>query len=179
MTDDIIRMTPIGKSKFVYISEPDTQFDTNGIYHCSVEFNKEEAKEETRAIREEIGKVIVEKFRKLKKDLPYRGGDTKRAPLPYKEEDGKIVIKFKSKFKPTIFDKDQNELASDVAVWKDSTMRIKYELSGYDQTIGVGCSLYLLSVQVVDLVKGSSQNGKCPFPKVESVLPAPEKTVAL
>ena len=175
MTNEVIRMTPIGKAKFVYISEPDTQFDSNGIYHCSVEFSKEEAKPEIKAIHEEIAKVIVEKFRKLKKDLPYRGGDTKRAPLPYKEENGKIVIKFKSKFKPTIFDKDQNELASDIAVWKDSTMRIKYKLNGYDQTIGVGCSLYLLSVQVVDLVKGSSQNGECPFPKAESALPAPEE----
>ena len=88
-----------------------------------------------------------------------------------------VTFKFKSKFKPTVFDKDQNELAPDVAVWKDSTMRIKYELSAYDQAIGVGCSLYLLSVQVVDLVKGSSQNGKCSFPKAESSLPAPEKAV--
>ena len=174
MTADIIRMTPIGKSKFVYISEPDTQFDTNGIYHCSVEFNKEDAKPETKAIHDEIAKVIAKKH-KAKPGVK----EIKRAPLPYKEEGGKIVIKFKSKFKPTVFDKDQNELAPDVAVWKDSTMRIKYKLNGYDQTVGVGCSLYLLSVQVVDLVKGSSQNGKCPFPKVESVLPAPEKVVAL
>ena len=30
----------------------------------------------------------------------------KRAQLPYKEEDGKVVIKFKSKFRPKAFDKD-------------------------------------------------------------------------
>ena len=105
MTNEVIRMTPVGKSKFVYISEKDTQFDSNGIYHCSVEFSKEEAKPEIKAIHEEIAKD---------------------------------------------------------------------KLNGYDQTIGVGCSLYLLSVQVVDLVKGSSQNETCPFPKVESALPAPE-----
>ena len=95
MTDDIIRMTPIGKSKFVYISEPDTQFDTNGIYHCSVEFNKEEAKADTKAIHNEIAKVIAAKH-KSKPGIEA----IKRAPLPYKEEGGKILIKFKSKFKP-------------------------------------------------------------------------------
>ena len=99
MTNEVIRMTPIGKSKFVYVSEKDTQFDSNGIYHCSVEFSKEEAKPEIKAIHEEISKVIIEKFRKLKKDLPYRGGDTKRAPLPYKEENGKQSKAQRSKIK--------------------------------------------------------------------------------
>jgi len=173
MTNKIIRMTPIGISKFVYISEPDTQFDSKGIYHCSVAFEKKEGELEKKAINDVIAKKIADIY-KAKPGTK----EIKRASLPFKEEDGKIVIKFKSKFKPTIFDKDQNELAPDVAVWKDSTMRIKYELSSYDQTIGVGCSLYLLSVQVVNLVKGSSQNGKCSFPKVESALPGPEEKVA-
>jgi len=172
MSNEVIRMTPIGTSKFVFISEPDTQFDSRGIYHCSVVFEKKEGEVEKKAINDVISKKIA--------DIHVaRPGtkEVKRAPLPYKEENGKIVIKFKSKFKPTIFDKDQNELAPDVEVWKSSTMRIKYKLNGYDQTVGVGCSLYLLSVQVVDLVKGSSQNGKCSFPKAESSLPAPEKAV--
>ena len=173
MTNKIIRMTPIGTSKFVYANDPDTQFDSKGIYHCSVVFEKKEGEVEKKAINDVIAKKIADiyKARPETKEI-------KRAPVPFKEEDGKIVIKFKSKFKPTIFDKDQNELAPDVAVWKDSTMRIKYELSGYDQAIGVGCSLYLLSVQVVDLVKGSSQNGECPFPKAESALPGPEEKAA-
>ena len=46
MTNKIIRMTPIGISKFVYISEPDTQFDSKGIYHCSVAFEKKEGEAE-------------------------------------------------------------------------------------------------------------------------------------
>lgn len=172
MINKIVRITPVGKSKFVYISEPDTQFDSRGIYHCSVAFEKKEGELEKKAINDVISKKIAEahKARPGTKEV-------KRAPLPFKEEDGKIVIKFKSKFKPTIFDRDQNELSPDIAVWKDSTMRIRYELNGYDQTVGVGCSLYLLSVQVVDLVKGSSQNGKCQFSKVESALPAQEKAV--
>jgi len=170
MNNKIIRMTPIGKAKFVYISEPDTQFDSRGIYHCSVVFEKKEGEVEKKAINDVISKTIADAH-KARPEIK----EVKRAPVPFKEENGKIVIKFKSKFKPKIFDKDQKELAPDVAVWKDSTVRIKYELNGYDQMVGVGCSLYLLSVQVVDLVKGSSQNGECPFPKAESALPAPEE----
>jgi len=41
MNNKIIRMTPIGKAKFVYISEPDTQFDSRGIYHCSTQNSKQ------------------------------------------------------------------------------------------------------------------------------------------
>ena len=36
------RMTPIGPAKFCYVSEKDTQFDSNGIYHVSLELTKVE-----------------------------------------------------------------------------------------------------------------------------------------
>ena len=172
--DNDVRKTCIGKSKYCYISEPDTQFDSRGIFHTSIEFTEAEAKPEIKAIDE----VIAEKIAEIHKAKP-GAKELKRAPVPYKREDGKVVIKFKSQFKPKIFDRNKKPLDPSISVYKDSTMRVMYKLNAYDQTIGVGCSLYLLSVQVVNLVKGSSQNGKCPFPKVESVLPAPEKVVAL
>ena len=56
-------------------------------------------------------------------------------------------------------------------------MRIKYKLNAYDQSIGVGCSLYLLSFQVVKLVEGQSAE-VCPFDPIQdnnvSQLPGPE-----
>ena len=171
-----VRKTCIGKAKFCYISEPDTQFDPKGVYHVSVEFDKTEVEQEIKAIRD----VIAEKVAEVYKAKP-GAKDIKRTPLPYKEEDGKIVMKFKSKFKPKIFDKNKKPLDPSVSVYKDSTMRVMYKLNSYDQTIGLGCSLYLLSVQVKDLVKGTPV-GECPWSSMDldgktSSLPGPEKAV--
>ena len=171
-TSNEYRMTPIGVAKFCYVSEKDTQFDTNGIYHVSLELTKEEAQPEINAIKEVISKKVAEIY-KAKPGTK----EIKRASLPYKEEAGKIVIKFKSKFKPKAWDKEGKELPSSTLVYKGSTMRVKYKLNAYDQSIGVGCSLYLLSFQVVNLVEGVSE-AECPFNPVKennvSRLPGPE-----
>ena len=58
-------------------------------------------------------------------------------------------------------------------------MKVRYKLNPYNLPIGVGCTLYLQDVQIVNLIKGSSQNGASPFKKiegmaVESKLPAKE-----
>ena len=146
------RTTPIGIGKYVYTNDPDTQFHNEGIFHISLELTKEEAQPEIKAINEVISKKIAEIY-KAKPGTK----QIKRAQLPYKEEDGKIVIKFKSKFKPKAFDKKANPLSPDIIVYKGSTMKVRYKLNPYDQSIGVGCSLYLLSFQVDDLVEGQSE----------------------
>ena len=173
-----VRKTCIGKAKFCYISEPDTQFDPKGVYHVSVEFDKTEVEQEIKAIRD----VIAEKVAEVYKAKP-GAKDIKRTPLPYKEEDGKIVIKFKSKFKPKGFDKKNRELPKETIVYKGSTLRVRYKLHTYDQSIGIGCSLYLLSFQVKDLIEGVSEQVSH-FKSLEengskSALPGPEKVVAL
>ena len=169
-------MTPIGMTKFVYVSEADKQFDSEGIFHVSLVLTKEEAQPEIKAINEEISKKIAEIY-KAKPGTK----QIKRAQLPYKEEDGKVVIKFKSKFRPKAFDKDNKAIPPTTLVYKGSTMRVKYKLNAYDQSIGVGCSLYLLSFQVAKLVEGVSEV-ESPFTPIKdnvSQLPGPEKGVSL
>ena len=167
------RITPIGEAKYCYASEPDTRFDPDGVFHVSLLLSKEEAEPEIKAINGLIAEKIAEiKKTDLKKQIT-------RAPLPYKDDDGKILIKFKSKFKPKGFDKKNRELPKETIVYKGSTMRIKYKLHTYDQSIGVGCSLYLLSFQVKDLIEGVSEQ-KSPFKSLEtngseSALPGPGK----
>jgi len=171
------RQTPIGVAKFCYATEKDTQFDKDGIFHISLELTKAEAQPEIKAINEAISKKIAEiyKARPGTKNI-------KRATLPFKEEDGKIVIKFKSKFKPKGFDKNSNPLPMETIVYKGSTMRVNYKLQPYDQSIGVGCALYLTSFQVAKLVEGRTST-ECPFEPIKennvSVLPAPEGSVAI
>ena len=45
-------------------------------------------------------------------------------------------------------------------------MWINYKAQGYNKSIGLGCTLYIQSVQIDELVQGNSgANGSCPFPK--------------
>jgi len=169
MSNEVLKRI-YGKGKFVYLTSPDEAFGP-GSYKVTLEVTKADASEHIKAIEGIISKEVAEQH----KLTPNTTSPLKRANKPYQDYGDVVAFKLHSKFKPKLWDKNQKEIGPDVAVWKDSTMRIKYKLNGYDQTIGVGCSLYLLSVQVVNLVKGSSQNGKCSFPKAESSLPAPEE----
>jgi len=151
------RSTPVGLAKFSYLSDPDKKWDANGIYHVSIEYKEDEVKEDIQAIEETIKKKIAE----INKNKP-GGALVKRAPLPYTKEDGKVVMKFKSKFPPKIWDKDKKPFDVGKSIYKGSTMSIKYKLNAYDQSIGVGCSLYLLHCKIINLVE-SSEEDKCPL----------------
>ena len=49
-------------------------------------------------------------------------------------------------------------------------MWVNYKASGYNKSIGLGCTLYIQGVQIDNLVQGSTgANGACPFPKREEV----------
>ena len=194
MSSAEVRNTPIGQLIFSYLTEDtkDTKYNPNGIYHCTLRLKKLEAEPEIAAIQEVIKKTIAAAHMQ-KKGLPQIGTSQplKRASLPYEidPEDGSVLIKFKSKFKPALYDGTRQELSPDVSIYKGSTARIKYKLSGYNQSVGIGCVLHLLAVQVANLVE-TNETKECPFGEiktaapriklnqpVESVLPAPEKMV--
>jgi len=45
-------------------------------------------------------------------------------------------------------------------------MWINYKAQGYNKSIGLGCTLYIQSVQIDELIQGNpGVNGSCPFPK--------------
>jgi hypothetical protein len=165
---EIIR-TLYGKAEYCWLSEKDTKFDPQGKYHVDLIVKKEDAEPEIKAINEAISKEIAEEHKKT----PGKTGLMKRAPLPFeKRSDGFVVFKIKSKYKPNIWDRNQKELGPEVSIWKDSTMWVRYKTNTYSQSIGVGCTLYLQSVQIDNLVQGTGGgNGGCPWPKRGSVLP--------
>jgi len=154
-----------GTANFTYLSTPDTQFGKND-YHVTLELSKEKAQEHIKSIQEIISKEIA----KQHELTPNQTTPLKRAPLPYKDLGDVVTFKLHSKFKPKLWGKDQKELGEDVAVWKGSTMWINYKASGYNKSIGIGCTLYIQGVQIDNLVQGSvGTNGACPFPKREEV----------
>jgi|TARA_Y100000296_G_scaffold74782_1_gene93707 hypothetical protein len=158
-----------GIAEFCWLTEADTKFNPKGIYHVDLRVKKEDADPEVKAINEAISKEIAEEHKKT----PGKTGLMKRAPLPFeKQSDGSVIFKIKSQYKPKIWDRNKKELSSDTSVWKDSTMWVRYKTNAYNQSIGIGCTLYLQCVQIDNLVEGSGGvNGSCPFPERGSVLP--------
>jgi len=163
MNNDIL--TLYGKAEFVWLNEPDTKFDPAGKYKVDLKVTEKEATPVIALIKEGLAKQPQPKNH----NLPYT-----------KQSDGTYIFKMKSKFKPKLWDKDQHELDPNLYIWKDSTMWVQFKLNLYKSPIAVGVTLYMNNVQIDNLVKGSSQNGACPFPKRSgSALPGPEKAVAL
>ena len=153
--------TIYGTANFSYLSSKDEAFGKNN-YHVTLEISKDKAQEHIKAIEEIISKEVAEQH----KLTPSKTTPLKRAPKPYKDLGDKVTFKLHSKFKPKVWDRNQKEIGEDVNIYKESTMWINYKASGYNKSIGLGCTLYIQSVQIDNLVQGSAgANGACPFPK--------------
>ena len=160
MTNDVLK-TIYGKSLFTYLSQKDTAFGKDD-YHVTLKLTKEKAQPHIKAIQEIISKEVAAQH----KLTPNQTAPLTRAPLPYKDLGEVITFKIHSKFKPKIWDKNQKEIGADVNIYKDSTMWVNYKAQGYNKSIGLGCTLYIQSVQIDNLVQGlEGTNGSCPFPK--------------
>ena len=165
------KITIYGTGRYMYVSSPDTEFDKNGIYHTTLEVPKDKAQEAIKEIDDVIGKEIAaaHKARPNEKTV-------KRASTPYTNEGEIITFKVKSKFKPLIVDRRNKELDPKIAIWKGTTLWAEVELRGYNQTMGVGCSLCITQIQIDNLVQGTG-NGVSHFPDrgEGSALPAPKE----
>jgi hypothetical protein len=93
------------------------------------------------------------------------GKDIKTANPPYFDEvdesgkpTGNVIIKFKSQFKPTIFD-SQGSVMTESSIWGGSEIKVNAEVSPYITTlIGAGVSLRLKAVQVIKYVEGGTSS---------------------
>ena len=160
MTNEILKRI-YGKAKFCYLTSKDEAFGS-GEYKVTLEVPKDKSQEHIKALQEIVSKEVAEEH-KLR---PNQTAPLKRANLPYVDAGDVVEFKLHSKFKPKLWDRDQKVIGPEVAVWKDSTMWIDYKASGYNKRVGLGVTLYIQSVQIDELVQGSTgANGQCPFPK--------------
>ena len=146
-----------GKAKFSFLSDPDEGFGASK-YHVVLEVPKAEALEHMAVMKKIISNEIVEQG----KLLPNHTAKFTEAPLPCTENGDVVEFKIHSKFKPKFFDRAGKVLGEEVKIWKDSTMWITYKAQGYNKSMGIGCTLYIQSGQIDQLVTGNSQN--CPYP---------------
>ena len=149
--------TIYGKAKFSYLSDGDEAFGKTK-FHVVLGVSKENAKEHIEAIKKIISNEVVE----AGKINPNQTTEFKKANSCYTDLGDTVEFKLHSNFKPKMYDRTGKPLGEEVKIWKDSTMWITYKAQGYNKSMGIGCTLYIQSGQIDQLVTGNSQN--CPYP---------------
>ena len=142
--------SPKGKAIHPWVTNADIQFDSEGKYHTKLECKQNECAKIIKAINDEIEtKVKAQQELDPNKKITY-------ANKPYViTTEGNCIFNFKTKFKPVLLDNKMNALADEVNVFGDSVLRITFELFGYNMPVGIGCSLRMKTVQVIELVTGT------------------------
>lgn len=164
--------TPKGTAVYPWVNEPDRRFDNTGVYSTTLRVDGSDR--DVANFIAQVKKVAAEHFEAVKKETKKA---PKKADLPIKpvvddegNETGEIDIKFKLKAKggtgdktwtqkPALFDsqgKPMNE-----RVGGGSLIKVGCEISPFfAPTIGVGVTLRLKAVQVIELreYNGSSSD---------------------
>ena len=168
--------SPFGKAIYPHINKADVKWKPEGEFHVDLEVDGGKALELITLIDKCVEKAFTEEKKKGKRK------NLKKATLPYKKENDKYIFKFKMKAKgtnsktgeaftqrPAIFDSELKPLNKDLIVWGGSTLRVSFfPREWYTPLLGAGCSLRMKSVQVKNLVEGSSMTGSSQgFEKVE------------
>lgn len=164
-----------GKALWAKVFEPDTKFDTNGIYSVNLIIPEAEAAE----ICEYLDGVVTQRYDEEVKAKPkLKNGLSTKAPYePEYDQNGdptgNIEFKFKLKAKvqardgstysqkPVVVDAKRKPMDTDIAVGNGSVVKVAYEPIPYmmASTKQVGVSLRMKGVQVIDLVEyGNSAN---------------------
>ena len=150
--------TPTGVAQYPWLSKADTKWNEEGEFKTNLILSEAEA--------EPIIKIISDVFAEnVKTTTEETGKAPKTATPPFAQEfgdDGKptgnMIIRFKSKFKPKIFDAS-GKLMADSNIWGGSEIRVNAQVVPYfTALIGCGVSLRLSAVQVIKYVEGGTNS---------------------
>jgi hypothetical protein len=158
--------SPKGIAQYPHVQTPDTKFDADGKYTLNLRLAGDVA-ESFVAMLEEKHTTYYDEF------CEREGTALKKGNLPLKEvessTDGEIDIKFGLKAvgrkgdhtweqRPLIFDSAMNPITGDkldkMRIGSGTSCRVGYEIVPYHTgMVGMGLSLRLKAVQIIDLVE--------------------------
>ena len=160
MTKPLILTTPKGTAQWPYLTEPDIEFNPEGLFHTKLSCKKTESVNIKKTIDDMIA-LEVKKQHDLNPDKAIKKS------LPYTEEGDDIVFNFKMKAsgvrksdkkaftqEPNIVNADLTPFDKSLKIWGDSILKITFEPYAWNMSIGIGCTLRIKTVQVLELVTG-------------------------
>lgn len=187
-----VRITsPKGTAVYPWVNEPDRRFDSTGVFTCTLRLDGSD--NETKKFIDAIKKVASTHFDVVKGELKKA---PKKADLPIKpvldeegNETGEIDIKFKLKSqggtgdktwtqRPALFDSKGNSMKEKVG--GGSVVKIGCEVSPfYTPTLGVGVTLRLKAVQVLELREFGGSSAESWFTKEDGFEAAPPEAASV
>jgi len=160
MNKPLILTTPKGIAKWPYLIEPDIEFNPDGLFHTKLSCKKSESVN----IKKAIDDMIAQEIKKQHDSSPDK---PIKKSLPYTEEGEEIIFNFKMKAKgtrksdgklftqePNIVNADLTPFNKDQKIWGDSILKITFEPYAWNMPVGIGCTLRIKTVQVLELVTG-------------------------
>lgn len=169
-----LKHAPVGIAEYPRITgTADTKFDADGVWRIKVRFDNPA---DVADILAECEKVVAQRMDEAKVErAEAKKKDPKKTFKPLKladssivtnEETGAVTIGFKMKasgiskktqkpwaMRPAVFDAAGQPLAPDKQVGGGSKVMVAYTLNPFSTAIGVGVSLRLEAVQVIELVE--------------------------
>lgn len=164
--------TPAGIAIYPHLNKPDTRFNPEGQYQVKLRIPSEEAKDLIAA----IDSVIAEEIAKAKKENPKKA--VKEATKPYAialddegNETDEYIFSFKAKavlslkdgnkipVTVKLFDAKGGVFPQEDTIWGGSKLKIAFNAAPFNTAMaGIGASLRIKAVQVIDLVTGGGGN---------------------
>lgn len=165
--------TPKGTARYPKLDKPDTKFKPEGEYTCDLILSAEEAQpliDQVTKLREDFYRetLVKEKKKVLKKaDLTFFKAETDDEG----NETGRVILKFKAKAAYKRDEKlipvgpiprfDAKGRPTKADVWSGSQIKVAFEPNcWFTPALGVGISLRLKAVQVIELVTAGARDAK-------------------
>jgi hypothetical protein len=138
-------VSPKGVAGYPKLIKPDTKFKADGEYSTSLTMDKKDAE----AFISQIEEAYVEEFGQKA---------VAKANYPFKEEEGKVTFKFKSKNKPKLYDSKGKPIlnAEDLNIGSGSVLSVAGAISCRAVSGKNYATLYMNQVQLIKLVEYSS-----------------------
>jgi hypothetical protein len=141
--------TPLGRGRYVWLTKPDTKYDTEGKYKTDLICDNGDAAD------------LVALVEQVKANTNFK--DDPALPFSTDEETGEIVFKLTTKFPPQFFDSQGQVIpAGNVPrLMGGSQLRLSGSITTYDMggKVGSGITLNINRVQIVEAVEASGGGG--------------------
>ncbi|MDY0214968.1 MAG: hypothetical protein RBS24_05635 [Bacilli bacterium] len=174
--------TPVGEAKWPHITKPDYKYKDAGEYHTKLRIGKEDFEENLKGVIDEIYNDAVKRAKAdnaKNKKKPPKVLDT---PYYLDEETNEYEVSFKSKY--SWVDKVTKEVKTrdipifnsagaiiknrDLKVGNGTTMRVSFVIDPFHTALGVGVSLKLEAVKILNLVEYGANADSYGFGEDES-----------
>lgn len=168
MANKIVRYTtPKGFAQYPWVIEADTKFVKEGQYHIQLDVPKTNAEDMINKLTEildsEYNNLCKEKGKKLNK-IPFFD-EIDDHTLQFKFKQNKVIHRQDgqtNEVKIPLFDAKGKPIAKKIKLGNGSTIKVSYTVAPYYNATnkGVGLSLRLVAIQVIELVEYSAGNAE-------------------